>query len=179
MPQLNYHHLNYFSVVAKTGNLTRAAQQLHIAQSALSTQIRLLERSLGQSLFVRAARSMHLTEAGRIALAYAETIFAAGNELVSVLREGRAAQHGARRAQPAARGALRQPGRPARAHRGGPPGHLPQVGREEGRRHGVVLALVRPAAPAARHGRRRPLRRADGVLGWRPQTDRRKGACGW
>lgn len=92
MPPLNLHHLHYFWAVAKEGNLTRAAARLHVSQSALSTQIRQLERQLGQSLFVRAARSMQLTEAGRIALAYAETIFTAGSELVAVLREGRPAE---------------------------------------------------------------------------------------
>lgn len=43
MRRLNFHHLHYFWAVAKEGNLTRAAQSLHVAQSALSTQIRALE----------------------------------------------------------------------------------------------------------------------------------------
>jgi len=42
-PPLNYHHLLYFWAVAREGNLTRAAQHLRVAQSALSTQIRQLE----------------------------------------------------------------------------------------------------------------------------------------
>ena len=93
MNALNYHHLRYFWAVAKQGNLTRAAQSLHVSQSALSTQIRQLEEHLGQALFVRASRSMQLTEAGRLALGYAETIFAAGDELLEVLHgEGRPAR---------------------------------------------------------------------------------------
>lgn len=91
MPQLNYHHLNYFRVVAKTGNLTRAAQQLHIAQSALSTQIRQLEEQLGQALFLRQGRGLELTEAGRIALGYAENIHSNGNELLAMFRDGHVA----------------------------------------------------------------------------------------
>jgi LysR family transcriptional activator of nhaA len=91
MTQLNLHHLHYFWAVAKEGNLTRAAVRLHVSQSALSTQIRQLERQVGHALFVRAARSMQLTEPGRVALAYAETIFSAGAELMAVLREGRSA----------------------------------------------------------------------------------------
>lgn len=87
--RLNYHHLNYFWAVAKEGHLTRAAQRLHVAPSALSTQIRRLEEQLGQPLFVRKGRSLALTEAGRIALEYAETIVAAGQELLATLREGR------------------------------------------------------------------------------------------
>jgi LysR family transcriptional activator of nhaA len=84
---LNYHHLHYFWAVAKEGSLTRAAERLHVSQSALSTQIRQLESSLGQALFVRAPRAMRLTEAGQVALSFAERIFTTGDEMVAVLRE--------------------------------------------------------------------------------------------
>jgi len=87
--RLNYHHLHYFWAVAKEGHLTRAAQRLHVSQSALSTQIRQLEEQLGQALFERRGRSLALTEAGRLALGYADAIFASGAELVALLREGR------------------------------------------------------------------------------------------
>lgn len=94
MPHLNYHHLQYFWAVAKEGKLTRAAERLHVSQSALSAQIRQLEDQLGQPLFHRVGRSLQLTEAGRIALPYAEQIFATGNELVATLTEGhRADRH--------------------------------------------------------------------------------------
>ena len=86
MPSLNYHHLHYFWAVAKEGNLTRAALRLHVSQSALSTQIRQLEAQLGQALFDRVGRTLSLTEAGHLALAHAETIFATGNELLAMLR---------------------------------------------------------------------------------------------
>jgi LysR family transcriptional activator of nhaA len=89
MPQLNYHHLHYFWAVAKEGNLTRAATRLHVSQSALSAQIRQLEEQLGQALFNRVGRGLKLTEAGQLALGYAEEIFASGSELLAVLREGR------------------------------------------------------------------------------------------
>ncbi|MEJ1993684.1 MAG: LysR family transcriptional regulator [Limibacillus sp.] len=88
MQELNYHHLRYFQAVAHEGNLTRAAEQLNVAQSALSSQIRQLEERLGQALFERRGRALHLTEAGRIALEHADTIFAAGKELVSTLTLG-------------------------------------------------------------------------------------------
>lgn len=87
--RLNYHHLHYFWAVAREGNLTRAAQRLHVSQSALSTQIRQLESQLGQQLFERRGRTLELTEAGRIALDYADSIVTAGNELVGTLRDGR------------------------------------------------------------------------------------------
>lgn len=87
--RLNFHHLHYFWAVAKEGNLTRAAGRLHVSQSALSTQIKQLETQLEHALFVREGRRLVLTEAGRIALEYAETIMAAGTDLVSTLREGK------------------------------------------------------------------------------------------
>jgi LysR family transcriptional activator of nhaA len=92
MARLNYHHLHYFWAVAKEGNLTRAAARLHVSQSALSTQIKQLEDQLGQALFERQGRTLQLTEAGRLALGYAESIFASGTELVALLREGRREQ---------------------------------------------------------------------------------------
>jgi len=88
MARLNFHHLHYFWAVAREGHLTRAAAQLHVSQSALSAQIKQLEEQLGQPLFTRQGRTLQLTEAGRVALAYADTIFAAGNELVATLRDG-------------------------------------------------------------------------------------------
>ncbi len=89
MSRLNYHHLHAFWAVAKEGQLTRAARRLHVSPSALSTQIQQLEQTLGQPLFERQARTLKLTEAGRVAVGYAESIFSAGSELVSHLREGR------------------------------------------------------------------------------------------
>ena len=89
MSRLNYRHLHYFWAVAKDGNLTRTAETLHVSQSALSTQIKQLEDQLGQALFSRAGRALQLTEAGRVALTYAETIFETGNELTALLRDGK------------------------------------------------------------------------------------------
>ncbi len=88
MSRLNFHHLHYFWAVAKEGNLTRAASLLHVSQSALSAQIRQLEEQLGQDLFARTGRSLQLTEAGQLALGYADSIFAAGAELTALMREG-------------------------------------------------------------------------------------------
>lgn len=87
MRPLNYHHLRYFQAVAHSGNLTRTAGQLNLSQSALSTQIRTLEEQLGHKLFERKGRQLVLTEAGHIALAYADDIFGAGDALVATLAE--------------------------------------------------------------------------------------------
>lgn len=83
---LNFKHLRYFWAVAHSGNLTRAARQMHVSQSALSVQIKNLESWLGQTLFDRRGNSLVLTEAGKIALDHADTIFGVGDELVSSLR---------------------------------------------------------------------------------------------
>lgn len=78
---LNYHHLRYFWIVAHEGNLTRAAKKHNIAQSALSMQIHALEEYFGQPLFARQGRRIELTEAGHVALEFADAIFAKGEEL--------------------------------------------------------------------------------------------------
>lgn len=87
---LNYHHLRYFWIVAHEGNITRAAKKHNIAQSALSMQIRALEAYLGQPLFERVGRRLVLTEAGYIALDFADAIFVKGDELLGTFgrREG-------------------------------------------------------------------------------------------
>ena len=90
--QINFHHLRYFWAVAQDGHLTRTAARLRVAQSALSSQIRQLEDQLACALFERRGRRLVLTEAGAIALAYAEQIFSAGTELVATLERGRSAE---------------------------------------------------------------------------------------
>lgn len=86
MAELNYHHLRYFWAIAHQRSLTRAAEQLHVSQSALSIQLRQLEERLGHPLFERRNRRLVLTEAGRIALVHADAIFRTGEELVSTLK---------------------------------------------------------------------------------------------
>ena len=87
MHPLNLHHLRLFRAVATDGTLTGAARRLNLSQSALSIQIKQLEERLGHSLFERRGRQLYLTEAGRIALDHADTIFSAGEELVETLKE--------------------------------------------------------------------------------------------
>ena len=83
---LNYHHLRYFRAIAKEGSLTAAAKALNLSQSSLSIQLRQLEENLGLPMFRRENKALTLTEAGRIALDYAETIFETGDEMIEVLR---------------------------------------------------------------------------------------------
>jgi LysR family transcriptional activator of nhaA len=87
MTQLNLHHLRLFRAVASDGTLTGAARGLNLSQSALSTQLKALEASLGQNLFERRGRGLVLTEAGRIALDHAEAIFRTADDLTATLRE--------------------------------------------------------------------------------------------
>jgi LysR family transcriptional activator of nhaA len=85
MPHLNYHHLRYFWAIAHAGTLTKAAAQLNLSQSAVSVQLGKLEEQIGHRLFERTGKRLVLTEAGRIALDYADTVFEAGQELLSTL----------------------------------------------------------------------------------------------
>jgi len=87
MSELNFHHLRYFWAVAHEGNLTRAAERLFVSQSAVSVQIKKLEERLGHALFERQGRRLVLTEAGSIALDYADTVFGLADELLGTLGE--------------------------------------------------------------------------------------------
>ncbi len=62
--------LRTFRSVAETLNFTRAAERLHLTQSAVSHQIKALEEELGEPLFIRAKRGVKLSQAGKIALEY-------------------------------------------------------------------------------------------------------------
>ena len=87
MEWLNYHHLLYFWVVAREGSIAAATRKLHLTQPTISSQLRLLEESLGEKLFEKSGRTLVLTEAGRVALRYADEIFALGRELRDTLRD--------------------------------------------------------------------------------------------
>jgi LysR family transcriptional regulator, transcriptional activator of nhaA len=84
---LNYHHLRYFWVVAQEGRLRKAAERLHVSQSAISAQIAALEGVLGEKLFRRSPRGLTLTETGHQAFSYAEEIFALGQDLLQAIRQ--------------------------------------------------------------------------------------------
>ena len=64
--------LESFLTVARTGNLTEAARELHVTQPGLTARLQRLEAELGAELLVRLPRGVRLTEAGRALLPYAE-----------------------------------------------------------------------------------------------------------
>lgn len=88
--QLNFHHLVYFRAVARGGSVQAAAEELGLAPSTISAQVRALAARLRASLFHKRGRGLVLTDAGRAALRYADEIHELGEELVGVLAGQRA-----------------------------------------------------------------------------------------
>jgi len=86
---MNFNHLRYFWVVAKAGGVMRAGEQLHITPQTLSGQIKQFEDWIGHKLFRKNGRRLELTQQGRVALEYAEEIFALGAELETAVRHRR------------------------------------------------------------------------------------------
>ena len=89
---MNFKHLHYFWVAAKAGGIVRAGEQLHTTPQTLSEQIKLLEESLGQRLFRKRGRQVELTDEGRLALGYADKIFALGTEMENALGQSQGRQ---------------------------------------------------------------------------------------
>lgn len=87
-------HLRYFVAVAETENVTRAAARLHVSQPALSRQIHDLEEEIGFQLLHRSAKSVRLTEAGRVFLAEARAVLQRAVEAVNAARAAAAGQGG-------------------------------------------------------------------------------------
>ncbi|RZI85515.1 MAG: transcriptional activator NhaR [Rubrivivax sp.] len=89
---MNFKHLHYFWATAKSGGVMRASEQLHTTPQTLSGQIKLLEAQLGCALFRKAGRRLELTEEGRVALGYADQIFALSTELEAAIGKARSGQ---------------------------------------------------------------------------------------
>ena len=84
-------HLRYFVAVAEELNFRRAAERLHVAQPALSAQIKNLEEELGVRLFERTTRSVLLTPTGQVFLGEARNILGATTHAEQLVRK---AEHG-------------------------------------------------------------------------------------
>ncbi len=66
--------LEYFKIIAESGSLTKAAQQLHITQPAMSAMLKKLEEELGAPLFDRSPNRIYLNKTGEIALIHVNTL---------------------------------------------------------------------------------------------------------
>lgn len=89
---MNFKHLYYFWATAKSGGVMKAGLQLHTTPQTLSGQIKLLEAQLGCALFHKVGRRLELTNEGRVALGYADQIFALGAELEAAVGKARSGQ---------------------------------------------------------------------------------------
>jgi DNA-binding transcriptional LysR family regulator len=86
-----FRQLECFLVVAKLGNVSRAAEEMFLTQPTLTARLQALEHEVGNQLFVRTKRGMRLTEAGREFLPYAErcvSSFENGKQHLKELQEG-------------------------------------------------------------------------------------------
>jgi DNA-binding transcriptional LysR family regulator len=79
-------HFRYFVAAAEAENVSRAATRLHVSQPALSRQIRDLEEELGFTLFERSAKSVRLTEAGKVFLTEVRGVLQRADEAVTAAR---------------------------------------------------------------------------------------------
>ena len=87
MENLNYKHLHYFWVIAKSGGVAKAGEQLHVTPQSISGQMRLLEAAIGGPLWRRAGRKLELTDTGHLVFDYADRLFTVGEELKDALRD--------------------------------------------------------------------------------------------
>lgn len=88
--------LIYFKTAAECENLTEAARRLYISQPALSQTIQRLEQDLGAPLFDRQGRSIHLNDAGRIALTYTDLVLKDISTMRSLIQNQTSAEDGIR-----------------------------------------------------------------------------------
>lgn len=79
--------LHYFVNVARRQHVTHAAEEMHVAQSAVSRQIRLLEQELGVDLFVQVGRNVQLTPAGKLFYTRVEHLLGELDKAVLEIRE--------------------------------------------------------------------------------------------
>jgi DNA-binding transcriptional LysR family regulator len=87
MIDMELRHLRTIAAVARHRSFTKAGEELHLAQSAISQQIRRLEREIGVEVFHRTSRSVELTAEGRVILDYAHRVIAEVDGLHSELAE--------------------------------------------------------------------------------------------
>jgi LysR family transcriptional activator of nhaA len=92
MTNLNYKHLRYFWMVARSGSIAKAAEQLHLTPQSISGQLTEFAATLGVELFRRVGRRLELTETGNRVLRHADDIFSVGDALLDVVKDQSATQ---------------------------------------------------------------------------------------
>ncbi|MEG9863063.1 MAG: LysR family transcriptional regulator [Parvularculales bacterium] len=90
----NLRHIRYFIATARSGQVSRAAREINISQSAITSGIKQLEDMVGYPLFTRNSRGLQLTENGTLFLRHAERIFTAVNEALHAPRDIHASAKG-------------------------------------------------------------------------------------
>ncbi|WP_072803146.1 LysR family transcriptional regulator [Rhodococcoides yunnanense] len=86
--------LRYFEAVVRLGGFTRAAEHLHVAQPAVSAQIRLLEKELGSVLLRRTTRHLSLTHAGELFLVHVQRVLVELDAASDVMEAARSVSRG-------------------------------------------------------------------------------------
>jgi len=83
----NFNHLYYFYITAKSGSTTVAAHHLRISQPSLSSQLKVLEGSIGMTLFRKVGRSNQLTEVGAVIYGFCRRMFEISEEMNEIIVE--------------------------------------------------------------------------------------------
>ncbi|MGV7210128.1 transcriptional activator NhaR [Oxalobacteraceae bacterium A2-2] len=94
MAALNYKHLRYFWLVARSGSIAKAAEQLHLTPQSISGQLTEFADTLGVELFRRVGRRLELTETGSRVLRHADDVFSAGDALLETVKDQAGARMG-------------------------------------------------------------------------------------
>ncbi|HEX9000952.1 MAG TPA: LysR family transcriptional regulator [Blastocatellia bacterium] len=85
LDNFNLYPLHVFRLVARSGSVTRAAQDLFISQPAVSAHLKALETAIGEPLFERTPRNMQITEAGTVVLEQVNRLFALYEEIPAAI----------------------------------------------------------------------------------------------
>ena len=83
----NFNHLYYFFVTVKSGGVTTAAKHLRISQPSLSSQLKVLERSLDIKLFQKVGRNNEVTQAGSVIYGFCRRMFEVSEEMGELISQ--------------------------------------------------------------------------------------------
>lgn len=91
---MDLRQMEYFQMVCRLNNLTRAAERLHVAQPAISVAMQKLEEELGVQLFSRSQKQFSLTTEGQVFLARVEDILSRTQDAILEMHEYRELRKG-------------------------------------------------------------------------------------